>query len=39
LLDASRRFFALAEGYKVVNSSQFRGHTRTGKKLTNGETD
>ena len=43
VLDVSRRFFALAEGDKLaienVHSPQFRGYTRVGKELTNGETD
>jgi isopenicillin N synthase-like dioxygenase len=43
VLDVSRRFFELPEDVKLaienVNSPQFRGYTRTGKELTNGETD
>jgi len=43
VLDLSRRFFALTEDEKFaienVHSPQFRGYTRTGKELTNGEID
>lgn len=43
VLDVSRRFFALPEEDKLaienVHSAQFRGYTRTGKELTNGEID
>ena len=43
VLDVSRRFFALSEDEKLaienVKSPQFRGYTRTGKELTNGEID
>ena len=43
VLDLSRRFFALPEEDKLaienVHSPQFRGYTRTGKELTNGEID
>jgi isopenicillin N synthase-like dioxygenase len=43
VLDVSRRFFALPEQQKLaienVHSPQFRGYTRTGKELTNGEID
>jgi len=43
VLDVSRRFFALPEEQKLaienVHSAQFRGYTRTGKELTNGEID
>jgi isopenicillin N synthase-like dioxygenase len=43
VLDVSRRFFALSEDEKLsienVHSAQFRGYTRTGKELTNGEVD
>ena len=43
VLDLSRRFFALTEEQKFeienVHSAQFRGYTRTGKELTNGEID
>jgi isopenicillin N synthase-like dioxygenase len=43
VLDVSRRFFALPEDDKLaienVHSPQFRGYTRTGKELTNGEID
>lgn len=43
VLDVSRRFFALPEADKFaienIHSAQFRGYTRTGKELTNGEID
>jgi len=43
VLDVSRRFFALSEEAKLsienIHSPQFRGYTRTGKELTNGEID
>jgi len=43
VLDVSRRFFALTEEEKFsienIHSPQFRGYTRTGKELTNGEID
>lgn len=43
VLDLSRRFFDLPEADKLaienVNSAQFRGYTRTGEELTNGEVD
>jgi isopenicillin N synthase-like dioxygenase len=43
VLDLSRKFFALTEEQKFeienVHSAQFRGYTRTGKELTNGEID
>jgi len=43
VLDVSRRFFALPEADKFaienIHSPQFRGYTRTGKELTNGEID
>ena len=43
ILDVSRRFFELSDDEKLaienVNSPQFRGYTRKGKELTNGETD
>jgi isopenicillin N synthase-like dioxygenase len=43
ILAISRRFFELTEEQKLaienVKSPQFRGYTRTGKELTNGETD
>jgi isopenicillin N synthase-like dioxygenase len=43
VLDVSRRFFDLAEADKLaienVHSAQFRGYTRTGQELTNGEVD
>jgi len=43
VLDVSRRFFALSEEEKLsienIHSPQFRGYTRTGKELTNGEID
>jgi isopenicillin N synthase-like dioxygenase len=43
VLDLSRKFFALPEDDKLaienVHSPQFRGYTRTGKELTNGEID
>lgn len=43
VLDASRRFFALAEADKLaiemVKSSQFRGYTRAGGELTKGKAD
>ena len=43
VIDASRRFFALPEADKLaiemVNSSQFRGYTRSGGELTRGEAD
>ena len=43
VLDVSRKFFALPEHDKLaienVHSPQFRGYTRTGKELTNGEVD
>ncbi len=43
VLDVSRRFFALPEEEKLaienVHSAQFRGYTRTGKELTNGQID
>ena len=43
VLEVSRRFFALPEADKLaienIHSAQFRGYTRVGKELTNGETD
>ena len=43
VLDVSRRFFALPEEAKLAientNSPQFRGYTRVGKELTNGDVD
>jgi isopenicillin N synthase-like dioxygenase len=43
LLDLSRRFFALPEADKLaienIHSPQFRGYTRVGKELTNGDVD
>ena len=43
VLDVSRGFFALSEDEKFsienVHSAQFRGYTRTGNELTNGEVD
>src|SRR6187402_638410 len=43
VLELSRRFFALTEEEKFsienIHSPQFRGYTRTGKELTNGEID
>ena len=43
ILSVSRRFFALAEEDKLeianTRSPQFRGYTRVGKELTNGEVD
>lgn len=43
VLSLSRRFFALPEAEKLaienIHSPQFRGYTRTGKELTNGEID
>lgn len=43
VLDLSRKFFALPQEDKFaienVHSPQFRGYTRTGKELTNGEID
>ncbi len=43
VLELSREFFALPEADKLaienVHSPQFRGYTRTGKELTNGEVD
>ena len=43
VLDVSRKFFALSEEEKLaienIHSPQFRGYTRTGKELTNGEID
>lgn len=43
VLELSRKFFALPEADKLaienVHSPQFRGYTRTGKELTNGEVD
>jgi isopenicillin N synthase-like dioxygenase len=43
VLDLSRKFFALPEADKLaienIHSPQFRGYTRTGKELTNGEID
>jgi isopenicillin N synthase-like dioxygenase len=43
VLDVSRKFFALTEEEKLaienIHSPQFRGYTRTGKELTNGEID
>jgi isopenicillin N synthase-like dioxygenase len=43
LLEVSRRFFALPEADKLavenIHSPQFRGYTRVGKELTNGDVD
>ncbi len=43
VLDVSRRFFELSEAEKLaienVHSPQFRGYTRVGKELTNGDVD
>jgi isopenicillin N synthase-like dioxygenase len=43
VLDVSRRFFDLSEADKLqienVHSPQFRGYTRVGEELTNGDTD
>ena len=43
LLDAARKFFELAEAEKLaienVKSAQFRGYTRVGGELTNGDVD
>jgi isopenicillin N synthase-like dioxygenase len=43
ILNISRRFFELPDEQKLaienVNSPQFRGYTRTGKELTNGDID
>jgi isopenicillin N synthase-like dioxygenase len=43
VLEVSRKFFDLAEADKLqienVHSAQFRGYTRVGEELTNGDTD
>ncbi|HEX4444214.1 MAG TPA: 2-oxoglutarate and iron-dependent oxygenase domain-containing protein [Galbitalea sp.] len=43
VLDVSRRFFELSDSAKLaienVHSPQFRGYTRVGKELTNGDVD
>jgi len=43
VLDVSRRFFALPDEAKLaienIHSPQFRGYTRVGKELTNGDVD
>lgn len=43
VLDVSRRFFELPEADKLaienIHSPQFRGYTRVGKELTNGDVD
>lgn len=43
VIEVSRRFFALPDADKLaienVHSAQFRGYTRVGEELTNGDTD